>query len=104
MARGTYNSCELTFSFQQNSLGLRTLPFFGKFMKTLRSFLKLFGKTPLRPRKFTQHKRGQTLVEYALIISLIVVVTIAVVLQFSTSLRGLFSTITSQVSRAGTGS
>jgi Flp pilus assembly pilin Flp len=72
-------------------------------MKTIRSLFNRFGKTPKRPWKSTRHQKGQTLVEYALIISLIIVVTLAVVLSFSSSLRGMFSTINSQVNRANTG-
>jgi Flp pilus assembly pilin Flp len=49
-------------------------------------------------------RRGQTLVEYALIISLIVVVSIAVLLSFGGTLQGFYSSINSQVARSGTGS
>jgi Flp pilus assembly pilin Flp len=52
-----------------------------------------------------RHSRsGQTLVEYALILALIATVSIAVLLQFGSTLKGLYSTIDSQVARTTTGS
>ena len=55
-------------------------------------------------RRLLRARRGQTLVEYALIISLIVVLSVAVLLQFGGTLKGFYSTINSQVGRASTGS
>jgi len=55
-------------------------------------------------RRLLRARRGQTLVEYALIISLIVVLSVAVLLQFGGTLKGFYSTINSQVARTGTGS
>jgi Flp pilus assembly pilin Flp len=54
-------------------------------------------------RRILRDRRGQTLVEYALIISLIVVLTVAVLLQFGGTLKGFYSSINSQVSLAGSG-
>jgi Flp pilus assembly pilin Flp len=73
-------------------------------MKTIRSFFQRLKKSRSLSRKLTRQQKGQTLVEYALIISLIVVVTIAVLIQMGTTLKGLYSTIGSQVNRANTGS
>ena len=49
-------------------------------------------------------RRGQTLVEYALILALIVVVSVAILLQMGGTLKSLYSTIDSQVARTATGS
>lgn len=57
-----------------------------------------------RWRRRLQRENGQTLVEYAMIIALIVVVTLAILSQTGVTLKALYSTIGSQVNRANTGS
>jgi Flp pilus assembly pilin Flp len=49
-------------------------------------------------------RRGQTLVEYALILAIISVLAIAMMLQLTGNVRQIYSNIGSQVSRANTGS
>jgi Flp pilus assembly pilin Flp len=73
-------------------------------MMTIRTISKYLKEMRARIRKSLRGENGQTLVEYALIISLLVIVTVAVMLQMGTSLKGLYCTIESQVSRTGTGS
>jgi Flp pilus assembly pilin Flp len=46
-------------------------------------------------------KKGQTLVEYALILAFISVVAISVLLALGKQVTGVFSTITSQLAIAG---
>ena len=46
-------------------------------------------------------KKGQTLVEYALILALISVVAISVLIALGNQVRGTFSTISSQLASAG---
>lgn len=53
-------------------------------------------KTPRR-----QSRRGQTLVEYALILAFISVVAISVLIRLGAAIKSTFSTITSQVAVAG---
>jgi len=48
-----------------------------------------------------QGKRGQTLVEYALILAFISVVAISVLIRLGDQIKGVFTTITSQLSVAG---
>ncbi len=55
-------------------------------------------------RRRLRSRRGQTLVEYALILALIVVVSVAILLQMGGTLHALYSTIDSQVARTATGS
>jgi Flp pilus assembly pilin Flp len=55
------------------------------------------AKTALRRLK---SKKGQTLVEYALILAFIAVVAISVLLALGQTVRGVFSTINSQLSLA----
>jgi Flp pilus assembly pilin Flp len=50
----------------------------------------------LRPKG----KRGQTLVEYALILAFIAVVAISVLINLGETVRGVFSTINSQLKLA----
>ncbi len=45
-------------------------------------------------------KRGQTLVEYALILAFISVVAISVLLRLGATIKGVFTTITSQLAVA----
>jgi Flp pilus assembly pilin Flp len=46
-------------------------------------------------------KKGQTLVEYALILAFISVVAISVLIALGSKVTGVFSTITSQLAIAG---
>ena len=46
-------------------------------------------------------KRGQTLVEYALILAFISVVAISVLLRLGSTIKDVFTTITSQLAIAG---
>jgi len=55
------------------------------------------AKSALRRMK---SKRGQTLVEYALILAFISVVAIGVLLSLGAQIQGVFTTITSQLSVA----
>jgi Flp pilus assembly pilin Flp len=48
-----------------------------------------------------KQKRGQTLVEYALILAFISVVAISVLIRLGNQVRAVFSTITSQLVVAG---
>ena len=45
--------------------------------------------------------KGQTLVEYALILAFISVVAISMLLRLGTQIKSVFSTITSQIAVAG---
>ena len=56
------------------------------------------AKAALRRMK---SKKGQTLVEYALILAFISVVAISVLLTLGKQVTGVFSTITSQLAYAG---
>ncbi len=49
-----------------------------------------------------KHKRGQTLVEYALILAFISVVAISVLIALGNKIKGVFTTISSQLSQAQT--
>jgi Flp pilus assembly pilin Flp len=49
-----------------------------------------------------RHRKGQTLVEYALILAFISVVAISVLINLGKEINRIFSTITSQISTAGT--
>ena len=53
--------------------------------------------TPLRRKG----NRGQTLVEYALILAFVSVVAISVLVRLGETIKSVFSTITSQLSVAG---
>jgi Flp pilus assembly pilin Flp len=48
-----------------------------------------------------KYKRGQTLVEYALILAFISVVAISVLIRLGSTVKSVFSTITSQLDVAG---
>ncbi len=50
--------------------------------------------------KKRQSKKGQTLVEYALILAFISVVAISVLINIGTTIRSVFSTINSQLKMA----
>jgi Flp pilus assembly pilin Flp len=47
-----------------------------------------------------RHRRGQTLVEYALILAIISVVAIGVLMSLGQQVKGVYSTITSVVASA----
>ena len=49
----------------------------------------------------TKNKKGQTLVEYALILAFISVVAISVLIRLGDEVKTLFTTITSQLAVAG---
>ncbi len=49
-------------------------------------------------------RRGQTLVEYALILAIISILAIAMLIQLSSNTRAIYSNIDSQVARSTTGS
>ena len=48
----------------------------------------------------SKHKRGQTLVEYALILAFISVVAISVLIALGNRVKGVFTTISSQLAQA----
>ena len=56
------------------------------------------AKVALRRMK---SKKGQTLVEYALILAFISVVAIAVLISLGNQIKGVFTTISSQLAYAG---
>jgi len=56
------------------------------------------AKATLRRMK---SKKGQTLVEYALILAFISVVAISVLIALGNQIKGVFTTITSQLAVAG---
>jgi Flp pilus assembly pilin Flp len=51
-------------------------------------------------RRRMKSKKGQTLVEYALILAFISVVAIAVLIALGNQVKGVFTTITSQIAIA----
>ena len=53
------------------------------------------------PCRQKRNKRGQTLVEYALILAFISVVAISVLIRLGSEVKLVFSTITSQLAIAG---
>lgn len=55
-------------------------------------------------RHLLRARRGQTLVEYSLILALIIILSVVVLIQFGGTLKGFYSTINSQVALAGSGS
>jgi Flp pilus assembly pilin Flp len=52
------------------------------------------------PRRQKRSRKGQTLVEYALILAFIAVVAISVLIRLGTEVKSLFSSINSQLSVA----
>jgi len=59
------------------------------------------SRTPMMIRlQKNVHRRGQTLVEYALILAFISIVAIAVLINMSHNLGVLYTTINSQIERA----
>ena len=53
-----------------------------------------------KPRRQERSRKGQTLVEYALILAFISVVAISVLLRLGHEVNAIFSTITSQLAVA----
>jgi Flp pilus assembly pilin Flp len=53
-----------------------------------------------KPRRQKRSRKGQTLVEYALILAFISVVAISVLVRLGTQVKAVFSTITSQLAVA----
>jgi Flp pilus assembly pilin Flp len=53
-----------------------------------------------KSRRQKRSRKGQTLVEYALILAFISVVAISVLIRLGTTVRSVFSTITSQLAVA----
>ena len=58
------------------------------------------AKTALRRLRNKKSKKGQTLVEYALILAFISVVAISVLIALGNQVKAVFTTISSQLSRA----
>ena len=54
-----------------------------------------------RPSHQERSKKGQTLVEYALILAFISVVAISVLIRLGNEVKLVFSTVTSQLAYAG---
>jgi Flp pilus assembly pilin Flp len=52
------------------------------------------------PRRQERSRKGQTLVEYALILAFIAVVAISVLLRLGAEIKSVFSTINSQLAAA----
>ncbi len=61
---------------------------------------KVVSKAKVALSRIKKSKKGQTLVEYALILAFISVVAIAVLIALGNQVKGVFSTITSQVAIA----
>jgi Flp pilus assembly pilin Flp len=57
-----------------------------------------------RLRRKSGFRRGQTLVEYAIILAIIAVLAIAMMIQLTGNTRQIYCNIDSQLSRANTGS
>jgi Flp pilus assembly pilin Flp len=53
-----------------------------------------------KPRRQERSRKGQTLVEYALILAFISVVAISVLLRLGNEVKSIFTTITSQLAVA----
>jgi Flp pilus assembly pilin Flp len=66
--------------------------------KTMINKVIIRAKSALRRMK---SKKGQTLVEYALILAFISVVAISVLIALGNQVKGVFTTITSQLAIAG---
>jgi Flp pilus assembly pilin Flp len=66
--------------------------------KTMINKIITRAKIALRRMK---SKKGQTLVEYALILAFISVVAISVLIALGNQVKGIFTTITSQLAIAG---
>ncbi len=70
----------------------------------MKRFYFLFPKGIKLTPKGRRARRGQTLVEYSLIIAVIVIAVLGVVLTVGKQTTTLYSSIQSQVARTGTGS
>lgn len=73
-------------------------------MRVLRAARTILMSLISRTRRFSLGRRGQTLVEYALILAIISILAIAMMIQFSGNVRGIYCNIDSQVARSSTGS
>lgn len=66
--------------------------------------MKLINNLAIRVSKIVRrhkNKKGQTLVEYALILAFISVVAISVLINLGTQVKKIFTTISSQLAYAG---
>ena len=54
-----------------------------------------------KPRRQARSRKGQTLVEYALILAFVSVVAISVLIRLGNEVKLVFSTVTSQLAYAG---
>jgi Flp pilus assembly pilin Flp len=54
-------------------------------------------QSKLKLLRHLRGRRGQTLVEYSLILALIIILSVLVLIQFGGTLKGFYSTINSQV-------
>ena len=70
------------------------------FNQTMRGTVNIV-KRKGSPSRQKRNKKGQTLVEYALILALISVVAISVLIRLGNQIKSTFSTITSQLAVAG---
>ncbi len=61
----------------------------------------MFAMKERRKPTCRKRKRGQTLVEYALILAFISVVAISILIRLGNEVRIIFTTITSQLAVAG---
>jgi Flp pilus assembly pilin Flp len=61
---------------------------------------KIPTKSSLNRLRRIQRKKGQTLVEYALILAFISVVAISVLINLGKQVKAVFSTVTSQLAYA----
>ena len=53
-----------------------------------------------KPREIRRRRRGQTLVEYALILAFIALVAISVLSSLGQQIKGVFTTVTSKMATA----
>jgi len=68
-------------------------------MKNVKRPVPIYPQSAVRFRRRVKC-RGQTLVEYALILAFISVVAISILINLGTNLRAVYTTIDSQVARA----
>jgi len=68
-------------------------------MNNVDEAISFFQIQTLRSQR-RSHRRGQTLVEYALILAIISVVAIGVMISLGQQVKGVYSTITSVVASA----
>ena len=72
-------------------------------MKNIKARVFLFSKRALVRLRRPIHCRGQTLVEYALILAIVSVVAIGVLINLGSQVKGVYSMIDSQITSAGMG-